>query len=238
MRHLLVLKPPSAKISAMRTGKHRHVGRTVTDWRFFLQHVFLKATFVIPNEKELLQIKQIVGDLESFGHRGSATGQERLAAAYVREKLQPLGIKAELEDFCGHSSYGARILIHLLSRVGRAGPVFLVALDFGHTQSADVDFLWPRNVEPFFLDFRLSVRASIPKCCREDSGSKTDPPAYCVGRSSRYPAHRLDLGTGPNPGLHENVRACSRAIQGAFVSDHVGADVANCVGPAGWFLRD
>jgi len=77
--------------------------------------LILRAIGVIPNEKELLQIKQIVNDLESFGHRGSATDQERLAAEYIADKLQSLGITAELENFRGHNSYGLRILVHLVA---------------------------------------------------------------------------------------------------------------------------
>lgn len=69
---------------------------------------------MIPNEKDLEQIKQVVGDLESLGTRGAASENERAAAKYVADKFRELDIATRLEGFKGQGSYAMRVLIHLV----------------------------------------------------------------------------------------------------------------------------
>lgn len=57
---------------------------------------------------------QRVKQLEGFGHRGSATEAERKAADYLCAELHQLGIQAVQEPFPGYSSFGARILLHVI----------------------------------------------------------------------------------------------------------------------------
>jgi peptidase M28-like protein len=54
-----------------------------------------------------------VRDLEAFGHRGSATPQERRAAKYLAGELRASGITPVIEPFRGARSFGARVLIHI-----------------------------------------------------------------------------------------------------------------------------
>lgn len=68
----------------------------------------------MPNQTELLRIKNLVAELEALGHRGSATSNERAAAELVQEHLENLDIEVKLQSFNGHTSYGTRILVHLL----------------------------------------------------------------------------------------------------------------------------
>lgn len=51
--------------------------------------------------------------LVAFGHRGSATDQERRAAAYLAGELRASGIAPVIEAFRGARSYAARVLIHV-----------------------------------------------------------------------------------------------------------------------------
>jgi len=54
-----------------------------------------------------------VRDLEAPGHRGSATANEELAADYLVQELNQIGVEAQKEFFRSYSSYGARILTHM-----------------------------------------------------------------------------------------------------------------------------
>jgi hypothetical protein len=53
--------------------------------------------------------------LESFGHRGSASDEERQAAEAMARELRDLGLAATVEDFeaDGADSLGARLLVHV-----------------------------------------------------------------------------------------------------------------------------
>lgn len=55
-----------------------------------------------------------VTDLEAFGDRGSATENEKKAAAYLAEELRDIGLEPEVRPFKGSRSMGARILVHVL----------------------------------------------------------------------------------------------------------------------------
>lgn len=65
------------------------------------------------SKTELQEIREVVYRLESFGHRGSGTKNEQIAASYVREQLDARGATTTVTPFRGQSSYGARILTHL-----------------------------------------------------------------------------------------------------------------------------
>src|SRR5689334_10111187 len=65
--------------------------------------------------------EQRIRALGGFGHRGSSTDRERAAADYLCGQLSSFGLNPEREAFNGSSSYGGRILIHvLLAAVGSA----------------------------------------------------------------------------------------------------------------------
>ena len=53
-------------------------------------------------------------ELEAPGHRGSATANEELAADYLIEQLRQLGVNAHKQYFRSYTSYGARILVHVV----------------------------------------------------------------------------------------------------------------------------
>lgn len=57
--------------------------------------------------------EQRLRSLEAFGHRGSATVQERRAADYLADELRASGIAPVIESFRGARSFGARLLIHI-----------------------------------------------------------------------------------------------------------------------------
>ncbi|MFT5302696.1 MAG: hypothetical protein ACI87E_001387 [Mariniblastus sp.] len=78
------------------------------------------------DEIELIQLKDTVGQLEQLGHRGSATKNERFAADLLLEQLESRSIDCELEAFCGQSSYGSRILIHLVLGMFGLGILFWI----------------------------------------------------------------------------------------------------------------
>ena len=63
---------------------------------------------------ECHQIREIVRQLEQFGHRGSASRQERMAAGFIEGRLNDIGMSTRLEPFRGVHSYGQRILVHLV----------------------------------------------------------------------------------------------------------------------------
>jgi hypothetical protein len=52
--------------------------------------------------------------LEAFGHRGSATDNERQAAEYLAHELRALGLTPAIEQFRGARSESVRLLIHLI----------------------------------------------------------------------------------------------------------------------------
>jgi hypothetical protein len=52
--------------------------------------------------------------LAGFGHRGSTTDHERAAADYLCDELAASGFRPERESFQGSSSFGGRILLHLI----------------------------------------------------------------------------------------------------------------------------
>jgi hypothetical protein len=65
--------------------------------------------------------EQHIRALVDFGHRGSTTDRERAAADYLCDQLKSIGLDPEREAFRGSSSYGGRILVHVLfAAVGAA----------------------------------------------------------------------------------------------------------------------
>jgi hypothetical protein len=62
-----------------------------------------------------------VRELAAFGHRGSATDQERQAAAYLAGELRGMGLEPKQEPFAASGSLGARLLLHVsIAAVGAA----------------------------------------------------------------------------------------------------------------------
>jgi len=54
-----------------------------------------------------------IHDLESFGHRGSATHNESRAAEYLVAQLRASGLDPQLEGFRGIRSLPARCVLHI-----------------------------------------------------------------------------------------------------------------------------
>ena len=64
------------------------------------------------------------GHSQTFGHRGSTTDRERAAADYLCEQIRSIGLEPQRESFKGSSSYGGRILIHVIvATLGSALPM-------------------------------------------------------------------------------------------------------------------
>lgn len=70
-------------------------------------------------DRETSRLKETVCELEAFGHRGSGSEKERIAAEYAKRHLESCGIETAIQPFRCQSSYGMRILLHLI--VGCAG---------------------------------------------------------------------------------------------------------------------
>lgn len=66
------------------------------------------------NERLIDNLKNSVEHLEGYGHRGSATRNERKAAVWLKQRLDSIGIPATFERFAGYGSYGLRILLHFM----------------------------------------------------------------------------------------------------------------------------
>ena len=66
------------------------------------------------------RFEERVRALAAFGHRGSTTDRERAAADYLCQQVASLGLTPEREAFLGSSSFGGRILIHVLVAVAAA----------------------------------------------------------------------------------------------------------------------
>jgi len=60
------------------------------------------------------KFEERVRRLAGFGHRGSTTDHERAASDYLCDELAASGFRPERESFQGSSSFGGRILIHLV----------------------------------------------------------------------------------------------------------------------------
>lgn len=56
-----------------------------------------------------------VRQLQALGHRGSATLREEAAADLIAAELEAIGLRPEKICFPSHSSYGARLFLHVLS---------------------------------------------------------------------------------------------------------------------------
>lgn len=67
--------------------------------------------------------EQRIRQLESFGHRGSASAHEHRAAEYLCDELRKLGLQPIQEPFRGARSLGARLMAHVL--VAAAGAALL-----------------------------------------------------------------------------------------------------------------
>jgi hypothetical protein len=72
--------------------------------------------------------------LAAFGHRGSATANEREAGNYLCEQLESMGLDPVREPFAGCRSLGGRILIHVV--VAAIGAAFfwhwpVISITFG-----------------------------------------------------------------------------------------------------------
>jgi len=64
-----------------------------------------------------------VRELEAFGHRRSASAQERAAADYLVAQMQAMGLEPAKESFAGARSLAGRLLVHVL--VAAAGAALL-----------------------------------------------------------------------------------------------------------------
>ncbi|MDZ4818356.1 MAG: M28 family peptidase [Planctomycetota bacterium] len=97
------------------------------------------------NDAQRASFEQRVRALADFGHRGSTTVQEQRAADYLCEQLRLIGLEPQRELFQGSSSFGGRILIHVI--VAAAGgvlfwlhPLLAIAID-----AAVLASMWAEN---------------------------------------------------------------------------------------------
>jgi len=86
-------------------------------------------------EGQRVSFEQRVRALAEFGHRGSTTDRERAAGDYLCEQLRSIGLDPIREPFNGSSSYGGRILIHVIVAAFASAflwvqPVIAIAIDF------------------------------------------------------------------------------------------------------------
>lgn len=61
-----------------------------------------------------LNYQRRVAALVAFGHRGSGTKQERLAAEYLAGELRALGLMPQIQPFMGSHSLGGQLLAYIL----------------------------------------------------------------------------------------------------------------------------
>lgn len=133
-----------------------------------------------------------VRELVAFGHRGSATEQERQAAKYLATELRRLGLAPAEERFDGSRSFGVRLLVHvgvaaagaaLLGRRPRAGAA-LGALALG-------SLIWEQRTRgsllsrPFTRAGSCNVVARLP--------ARSGPPQGRVIVCGHYDTQRTGL---------------------------------------------
>ena len=139
------------------------------------------------NDALRVSFERRVRALADFGHRGSTTDRERAAADYLCEQLRSIGFEPQREPFQGSSSFGGRVLIHVI--VATAGsallwlhPIIAIVID-----AAVLFSMWGENTASGVWLSRPIVRYPSTNIC---AWIRTPTPRLRVIASGHYDTQR------------------------------------------------